>query len=321
MRYGELISRSWTIWWRHRYLWLLGALGGGEAAGGPGFGFQGPARFGGAGENGPRPEEFVQWFEATLPLLLTLGALLLLFAIAYFFLSCVTTGAAIRAVAEHDAERPFGLGAAWQAGRQTFLRILGLRLLLLLFALAVVAIFGALFLLGAASAQTGQGPGVALAILIGIPLFIAVVLAAIALGIVVAIALRAIVLEQRGVFPSLGRGFGLLFGRRMGRVLLVWLLELALAIGVGLATAVAAFAIGLVLFVIGLLVFAGLGLSAALTTGSILLFLLIIALVLVGGAASSYLSAYWTVAFRRLEIDMPPAPPYYPYPQPSPPPG
>jgi hypothetical protein len=321
MRYGELVSRSWTIWWRYRYLWLLGALGGGETVGAGGFGFsfpQSPSGFGGRGENGARPEEFVHWVEVMLPLLLILGALLVLFAIAYFFVSCVTTGAVIRGVAEHDAQRPFGLGPAWQAGRQTFLPILGLRLLLVLFVLAVLAIFGALFFLGAASAQAGQGAGVALAIVIGIPLVIAAVLAAIALGIVVAIALRAIVLEQRGVFPALGRGFSLLFGRRMGRVLLVWLLEIALGFGVGLATSVAAFLIGLALFIIGLLVFAGLGLFAALTAGSILLFLFVIALVLIGGAASSYLSAYWTVAFRRLEIDVPPAPAYYPYPQPSP---
>src|SRR6266550_8455485 len=133
MRYGEVVERSLLVFWRHRYLWLLGALGGGESVGG-GFGNFGVAGQGPGGTSdtgtGSLPDQlstqFGQWFLADLPLLGALLGLLALFLVAYFFLSCVSVGATVRAAAEHDAERPFGLGLAWRAGRQTFLPILGL---------------------------------------------------------------------------------------------------------------------------------------------------------------------------------------------------
>src|SRR5947209_6278765 len=147
MRYGEVVERSLLVFWRHRYLWLLGALGGGESVAG-GFGNFGAAGQGpgGGSDNGAGglPDQFSaqfgQWFGGSLPLLGALLALLGLFLVAYFLLSCLATGATVRAAAEHDAERPFGLGLAWQAGRQSFLPILGLRLLGLLIALPAVVL-------------------------------------------------------------------------------------------------------------------------------------------------------------------------------------
>ncbi|HLQ62690.1 MAG TPA: hypothetical protein VK131_12595, partial [Candidatus Acidoferrales bacterium] len=52
MRYGEVITRSFSIAWRHRYLWLL-ALFAGEGTGGGGGGAGGGPNFGGQGQGGP----------------------------------------------------------------------------------------------------------------------------------------------------------------------------------------------------------------------------------------------------------------------------
>ena len=105
--------------------------------------------------------------------------------------------------------------------------------------------------------------------------------------------------------------------KRLGRVLLVWLLS----IGVGFALGIA------ILIVLGILslpaIIAGV---AAFTTGSAVAWVIFVIAILVvvpiavvvQGFVAAQSSTYWTLAFRRLDIDAAPA---YgsPYPQPPPP--
>jgi hypothetical protein len=325
MRYGEVISRSFAIFWRHKYLWLLGALGGGESVGGGASFFNllgsGPGG-GGGGGNQVSPEvaaELNRWFLDNLVLLIVLLALLAVLTIAYFLLSCLTTGAAIRASAEHDAERPFDFGTAWRAGRQTFWSILGLRLLSLLFGLVVLALFGVLAVVGFSSAAAGQNAGAAVAAVLGVLLFLLLIPVAIGFGLTWTLATRSVVLEQRPVLAAVGRGFQLLTGR-LGRVLLLWLISIALSIAIGIALGVALLVLALPLAGVVFAAAINGGLEPALTVGAVAVAIYILVSVVVSGAAGSYLTAYWTLAFRRLEMEAPAAAPPYYYPaQPQPP--
>jgi hypothetical protein len=122
MRYDEIMSRAWAIVWRHSYLWLLGLLGGGEASLSPlGFGPFEPNLRPSGNAPGPLPlgtisAQVTNWLSTHVTLLVGLAALLFLYLLAYFVLSCVTTPALIRAAAEHDADRIFGSRLAWQVG-------------------------------------------------------------------------------------------------------------------------------------------------------------------------------------------------------------
>lgn len=307
MQYGDLISRSLQIFWRHKYLWLLGALGGSEAAGG-GFGPLGNAGSGagnGTGQTGP-PSELSQWFVDALPLLIVLGVLLVLFLIGYFLISCVTTGALVRGAAEHDAERPFALSAAWQAGVRTFWPILGLRVLVFLLALVAVGVLAGVFVVGIVSAVNDQIAGAVVAFVLGATALLVFIVLAIAASIVLTLTIRSIVLEQRSVFAALGRGLRLL-SERLGRTLLVWLLSIVLGIVVGLIGALALLVLALPFAAVALAVYAAAGLAGMLTAAAVLIFLFILISILVGGAIGSYISIYWTLAFRRLELDAAPA--------------
>jgi hypothetical protein len=313
MRYGEVIERSFSVFWRHRYIWLLGALGGGESVGG-GFGNFGVAGQGPGGTSdtatGSLPDQlstqFGQWFQADLPLLAALLVLLGLFLVAYFVVSCVSVGAAVRAAAEHDAERPFNLGLAWRAGRQTFLPILGLRLLGLLIALPGVAFIGALVALAIISARNSSADGIVIAVLAGIVLVPLVGLLAIALGVVWTLATRCIVLEQLGVSRALRRGVDQVT-RRFGRVTLLWLIALGVGIFCGLATGIAAGVLLLPFLAVLAVTYAIAGVDSALSTGAVLLALYIVVVVFLNGSVGSFLTTYWTVAFRRLDLDPSPA--------------
>jgi hypothetical protein len=315
MRYGEVVQRSLLVFWRHRYLWLLGALGGGESVGGA-FGNLGVAGQGPGGTSdtgtGSLPDQlstqFGQWFLADLPLLAALLGLLGLFLVAYFFLSCVSVGATVRAAAEHDAERPFGLGPAWRAGRQTFIPILGLRLLGLLIALPAVAVIAGIVALATVSAINGSADGIVTASLAAVILLPLVALAALVLGVAWTLATRSIVLEQQGVGGALRRAFGQLT-RRPGRVALVWLIALGSGIFSGLAAGIAAGVLLLPFVAVLAATYATAGVDAALSAGAVMLLLYIVAVVFLNGAVGSFLTTYWTVAFRRLDLDTSPAVP------------
>jgi len=105
---------------------------------------------------------------------------------------------------------------------------------------------------------------------------------------------------------SIGRGLGLLRART-GRVLLVWLLQAGLSLLACLLLGVASV---LLLLPLAAVVFAGYSagqLQGLLTTGAIALVVYILAVVLISGAVGAYFSTYWTLAFRRLELDPLPA--------------
>src|SRR5207237_1126909 len=82
---------------------------------------------------------------------------------AFFILAAVCEGATVRAAAEHDAERPFGLGWAWRSGVTTMWVIVRFRLLLLALALPVVLILaGLIFATAVSFINQNRGDGAVL---------------------------------------------------------------------------------------------------------------------------------------------------------------
>jgi hypothetical protein len=318
MQYGELIARSFSIVWRHKYLWLLAILGGADVTtGGYGANFSGlgntfnggGSSSGGSGAGGTAGMQDAvnaasRFAQDNLGLLVALGAVVLLVVVALWLLSCVTTGALVRAAAEHDAERPFSFGLAWRTGMSTFGAILGLRLLRLLWSALVLGTIAGLVAFAVVSYLGGQTGAVGLVIGIGLIVLAVLVLASIPVGIAFILGTRAAVLEQLGPVAALRRGFQLV-GSRLGRVLLVWLLQVGLALAAGLGLAIVLVPVFLV--AVGVVVGAGVagGVGAAVVVATPLVLLLLVLSVILGGVVGAYLSAYWTLAFRRMEIDAP----------------
>ena len=314
MEYWNIVMRSFAISWSHRYLWLL-ALFAGES-GGASFNYNQPQ----AVQPGAVPktpdfsgaaQQMSSWVTQNLNAIVALSSLLALLFIVLFVLAAVCEGALVRASAEHDAERPFDLAVAWRCGRATMGTIIRFRLLLLLLGLPVFVIVAAL-VIGAVAAFLGQDAGLgALLAAGGVVLLIAAIPYAIYLSFLNRLGARAAILEQLAARPAIVRAHRLVL-KRLGRVLLVWLTSIVVGIvvGIGLAIVVAAIAIPVVI--------AG---AAAYASGSmdtwawIALGVLIsvpVALV-VGSFLGAQDSTFWTVAFRRLEFDLPPP---YAYPQP-----
>ncbi len=325
MPYWELITRSFWIAWNHRYLWLLaffsgeagGSFSGGNSysfnpnLGRPGAtGYERAPDFSGAGQ------QVSAWIHVNLGLLLVVGVLWLVLAVGFFIFGAACEAAIVRASAEHDAERPFDLHVAWRTGVARMWVIVRFRLLLLCLALPVLLVVVGLIaatlvaaLSNHAGAAVGTGLTAGLIVLVSIPYFIY-------LSFLDRLGSRAAVLELLAARASIGRANRLL-GKRLGRVLLVWLLSIA----VGFLVAIAFAVVGAIVFLP--LILAGIG---AVATGASWLWIVIglaaavlIPILLVGYAFfAAQSSTYWTLAFRRLDLEYAPA--YYPAPAaPAPP--
>src|SRR5438132_6833616 len=157
MKYGEMLTRALAISWRHKYLWLL-ALFAGEGAM---FGLQNSRGLPGR-QNGGGPQlgtgasgQFTAWAAAHAGLLWSAAIVLVLVFIVLLFVSAVANGALIRAAAEHDQERPFGLRLAWRSGVRTFWPVLQMKLLTLVVALVTLLVIGSFALVAFAGGRAG----------------------------------------------------------------------------------------------------------------------------------------------------------------------
>ena len=315
MDYSQILTRALAISWRHKYLWLL-ALFAAEATT-VGFSFQS----GSSGRNSYRNmsshatlSQFTSWVSTHSTLLWTAGIMLALLGVALFLVSAVANGALVKASAEHDGERPFGLRKAWSAGIQTFGPVLRLKFFALVVYASLFIVIGGLVLVtvvfgftGVVGAAVATGLLAAILLLAGIPF-------AIVFGVAIVLAVRAVVLDGKGASDGFRTALDLIW-RRRGRVALFWLL-------VCIAGWVASAIVGIALVVVALPVvalavaayFAG-GWMIAITTGLGLGAVWLILVVSFVGGVNAFTSTCWTVAYPRLDLQSEPV--VNPQPQPA----
>lgn len=301
MPYWLLVTRSFRIAWDHKYLWLL-AIFSGESGGS----FNYSQRTTTSSSNvSDVQQQFTTWISSHIALLVSIGVVWLVLVVAFFILAAVCEGATIRGSAEHDAERPFGLGLAWRTGVHLMWVMVRFRLLLLALGLPLFLLIGAwLIALFAAIAGGNAGAAVPL-ILSGLLLFGVGIVYAIYLSFLGQFGARAVVLEERMAAPAVARAHRLLF-KRFGRALLVWLV----ALGVSLVVAIA---LGIVLAPFALLAATAIasGSGAGIAGGVLAAIVLVPVFILIAAYLAAQSSTYWTMAFRRLDVDYAPAPVAY----------
>ena len=302
MPYWLLVTRSFRIAWDHKYLWLL-AIFSGESGGSFNYSQRSTTRSSNVSDV---QQQFSTWISSHIALLVAIGVVWLVIVVALFILAAVCEGATIRGSAEHDAERPFGLGLAWRTGVHLMWVMVRFRLLLLALGLPLFLLIGA-FLIALFDATAGGNAGAALPLILSGLLLLG-------LGFVYAIYLsflgqfgaRAVVLEERMAVPAVARAHRLLF-KRFGRALLVWLI----AIGVSLVVVIA---LGIVLVPFAAIALTAItsGSGAGIAAGVLGAIVLVPVFILVAAYLAAQSSTYWTLAFRRLDIDYAPAPMAYP---------
>jgi hypothetical protein len=301
MNYGDLLSEAFRLTWRNRYLWFFGFFVGGGAS------FNVPSNFGGQDAPFGTPSGPVRWISENLVLFLAVViALVVVIALIFIVLAMLSHGALAESVAAlHRGEsRRFSL--TWRAGTANFWRVLWLKGLIFLMALGLALLvllpvgLGVVAVLAAADSTGVRVLFIALLVLVG---FLALILVFLPFAIINQFALRELVVGRRRVLESVGGGFGL-FRRNIGRSLLVWLVQLGVMLGLGIATLVVVVILGAILLGPAIALFAAEQTSAAVVVGIIGGLLFLVPLFVISGALGAFNHTYWTLAYLRL-IDYP----------------
>jgi hypothetical protein len=302
MNYGELLSEAFRLTWRNRFLWFFGFFVGGSAS------FNAPSNFGGqqgapfGGATGP-----LRWISENLALFLTLViALVVVIVLVFIVLAMLSHGALVESVAALHRGEPRRFGSAWRAGTANFWRVLGLKILMFLIALGLAILVLLPVGLGVAvvlAATDSAGLRVLFIVLLVLVGFLALILVFLPFAIINQFALRELVVSRRHILESIGGGFGL-FRRNIGRTLLVWLLQLGVMLGLGIATLVVVVILGAILLGPAIALFAAEQTTVAVVVGIIGGLLFLVPLFVISGALGAFNHTYWTLAYLRL-IDYP----------------
>jgi len=280
MDYGRLISKAFFITLRRRFLWPLGILAG--LSGGVSAPNQGS--FGDGAE---------EWVSTHLALVLALGALLVLLAIALLVISVMARGGLISSVIGIEKEEPVSFGKGFRAGYAVFWRLVAIGLLFALVVLTplivLIAMVAGLIITKHYWAAAGTG----------IPFFLIWLAITIYAGVVAVFAARFVVDRGAGAFESIGRAHGLIM-RCKGETTLVWLLSVALGIGTGTAYLLVFLLFFLPLIFITPSLYHSSGLATAVIFGAIFGLIALAVILLITGLLTVFQSAYWTLAYLEL---------------------
>lgn len=308
MDYKELVVKSFRLVWRHKWLWVFGLFAGGGGFGGN-FNFN-PGSQNSWNRNSwksngadPRMEAFVahagRWVSANIGLIVLFAGLLFLFFFALAVFSIISQGALVSAADSLDKDEEASFGRSFRVGLANFWSVIGFGLLLFLIILAPVFVIGMML---AVSVAAG-GPFVAL---LFIPLIFLFIPAVLVLGMMSVLGLRIIVIDGQGAASAVPQSWRLLW-RRIGPVIITWLIHMGLAIAFGLVLVTALLFLAVPVGIAAYLAFRN-GFNLVKLAVFVFIGLVIFAAFLVAVAAfGAYQSTYWTLAYRQLKgLDAPP---------------
>ena len=302
LQLGGVIGRAFSLTWRHRWLWLLGLVGGGA-------GFSG--NIGNTSNFGNRPgtatgidvvrSQARAFLEQDFWLVIAGVGLLVVVGVLVFLLYSVCVPASIWGTLSLDAGRPVRLGDAWRYGRSRFADFV--RLGLLRFAIGLpglVVLTVASINLGHAFLYGTNDDLPSAFVLLGLSV-IPVALVSLAAFVVLAWSERTMVILNLGALDGIRSGWWLL-RHSLGDTLLFAVCMWAVLVGVSIVTTIGVVLLALpggILLAVGLLSHSA---GVAVVGGAVLALLTIPAALVAAGYGGSLVQAAYALAARDLCI-------------------
>jgi hypothetical protein len=316
MQYGTLLSRAWHIIWRNKIIWLFGflaALGSGGGGGGGNFNYRSSSGdFSRPGASGlpPELERLLTRIFSDPTLVITIAVVIILVGLVIAFvvalLAALGHSAMVDMAREADETETTSFNTGWRTGLRRMLPTFLIRFLLglptFIIIMAGVAVFLVSFIPLLSRARFGDSRALVGGGLLGtlflcfFPALCVGLLLTIPLQVLETLSIRALVLEDRGIWGSIRRGWNILT-TNLGDVVVVWLIFFLIGIGVavvvGLPLAAIAFA---AIFPLALMAAASPIFLVPLVLIGILLGLLSAA---IRSVVEAYSSSVWTLAYRQ----------------------
>jgi hypothetical protein len=294
--FGEVLTRTWQIIWKHKVLWIFGILascargsgGGGNGGGGSGNYQSGPS--GNMPFSSGQAEQFFsqasQYLEKNLWIFIVASVAIILFAFISYALGMIGRVGMIKgtSLAEKGAES-ISFGEVWSESLPYFWRVFGMNFLI---GLAFLVIFIPLIVLGVVTAGIG--------FVCLIPIICLLIPVGWILSIVIEQAQAAIVLEDLGILDGLKRGWQIVKTNAVPTIVM----SLILGIGGGIIGVIVA----LPIIVAFIPVFVGMAaLKESFTPLYISLACCVVylpVLIFFNGVLTAYIQSAWALTFMKL---------------------
>ena len=271
--------------------------------------FVSPTNFGASGagpSTGGAPLwllNLLQWIRENLVLFVVLVVVAVVVVVSiWLVLYAISRGALAEGVAAIDRGETRRFSTSWRAGLSNFWGVVGQATILFLIWLGltlVIWLLGALVAVGTFALTDSIAVRVLVVAVGTILLLPLLVVVFVVLDIVTQFALRALVVGGDGVFASIGSGYRL-FRHNLGRSLLLLLIQIGIALGVGGVMFTVLTLAGLLLSVpVTVLSSSGQN-AAAVLVGVVLGLILSVPFIVLTSAIGTFHQAYWTLAYLRL---------------------
>lgn len=285
MDYGRLFSRAWDIIWEHKFLILLGVLVALGSAGGSGAGQRGATGIHDGGPSGmPNFDLNVQrpLQDIGVPAIALVGGMILLGAalvigLGLWVISTISRGGLIYGADTVAGGDVTNFSASFRAGWQKAWRLIGIGLFpavpgFLLFFVGMFSFGQYRWIEALTGGDVAETVPAMVRFVPNIALLCILALAVLLFTLLRSFANRACMLEDLGVIASYRRGFEVL-GANLGPAMILFLLQVALSVVIGLALLLPGILIALCCFLWPLLL-------------------------LIQGTVAAFYSTLWTLAWN-----------------------
>ncbi len=275
--YWGLITRSFHILWKHKFLWFFGFFA--TAAGGSSGN---SSRW--AEHAGPQARD---WVVAHVELITMLVMGLVIVWFVFFVMGLLSKGALIGSIAHAERDHDITFGRAWEIGYKNFLKMLGFVLVGFIVFVVGILVFAIPIVLPLFAGKAGAVVAIAIGALLLIP-FLAF---AFVVAFTVTYAEREAVLRGHGVFDSLRIGWELT-RKYFWNSMVVWLVSLISGIVFAICVVFALLLAAVPFILLGLLNVVA-ALAVGIPVGLVLIFI-------ISGALGTYDYSLWTLAYIRI---------------------
>jgi preprotein translocase subunit SecG len=302
MNWNQILEKSWHYLVKRRYLIWLGGLAalteGGSIYSGSNYSTSGKEL-----ENSANFQEVMSvvtsWVSSHLTEITIVLVALFLIGLIILYISYSARAGLIHGVNVLEIGKDSNFHQDFEAGKSFFWRFLGLRILIAI-TLILILVLLILSFIGVFVLAVSYSAWLMLPIaLLCIPAVFGFVLLAVYLSLASALAERFIVIKNLPIIESIDRAIHLV-REKIAVVVVAWLINLVINIVTGityLVLIVIPVVISIVLGSIAYLIGKEVGLLIVIPLGIILIFAVSL---LARGIFTTYLSAYWTIIYKRL---------------------
>lgn len=317
--FGRLMGDSWRLIWRHKFLWFFGLFAGGGSSfsGGGNFNFSNNSTGKSRSENGSGQvdetgRQILDWIDTHLTLVIILIVTAIILLLLVWLWSIVCRGAVIGCARDVRQQQKISFKSAFSRGRESFGRLLLFDLFLLLLIICLIIIIAAVVMFIIFLVLVAGDIGTFVLSLLGLWLLVFFVFGLgclacctiwfvpwIFFGIVINYATRAVVLEEMRPMAAFRRGWSVMRDN-LGQTMLMFLVNLGLSIGAGIAILLALGLSSVPAIIAWLFAYNQSWPVGLIIVASGLMLLPLTMMILATAGMNTYFSTYWTIGFDKL---------------------